>query len=214
MKHNNQLPNAHFHKHWQMRVKCWFDQPGRKKRRRLARMDKAVKAGVTPVSPLRPAVHCPTVQYNSKLRAGRGFTLEEIKAAGVSKRYARTIGISVDPRRRNHSLESLQLNTQRLKSYLSKLVVKPRNPSKPQKGEVTLAEWNAAISNTTPSELPIVQPVHHEAPRKVTDAEKNFSAFKTLRKAKTLARYQGRYEVKQKRKEAEAAGEEDLKKKK
>ena len=28
---------------------------------------------------LRPAVRCPTIKYNTKLRAGRGFTLEELK---------------------------------------------------------------------------------------------------------------------------------------
>ena len=27
MKHNNQLPNAHFRKDWQRFVKTWFDQP-------------------------------------------------------------------------------------------------------------------------------------------------------------------------------------------
>jgi large subunit ribosomal protein L13e len=32
-----------------------------------------------PAELLRPAVHCPTVKYNTRLRAGRGFTLEEIK---------------------------------------------------------------------------------------------------------------------------------------
>ena len=35
-----------------------------------------------------------------KQRAGRGFTLEEVKAAGLSKKFARTIGIAVDHRRR------------------------------------------------------------------------------------------------------------------
>ena len=39
-------------------------------------------------------------EYNVKQRAGRGFTLEEVKAAGLSKKFARTIGIAVDHRRR------------------------------------------------------------------------------------------------------------------
>ena len=30
------------------------------------------------------------VKYNVKVRAGKGFTLEELKAAGLSKKYAQT----------------------------------------------------------------------------------------------------------------------------
>ena len=79
MKHNNQLPNGHFHKDWQSRVKTWFDQPGRKKRRRIARTKKAVRIAPRPVELLRPAIKCPTIKYNTKLRTGRGFTLDELK---------------------------------------------------------------------------------------------------------------------------------------
>ena len=32
-----------------------------------------------PIGKLRPVVSCPTYKYNLKQRAGRGFTLEEIK---------------------------------------------------------------------------------------------------------------------------------------
>ena len=78
-RHNNQLPNAHFHKQWQLRVKTWFDQPGKKKSRRIARAAKAAKIAPRPLGLLRPAVHCPTIKYNVKTRAGRGFTLEELK---------------------------------------------------------------------------------------------------------------------------------------
>ena len=79
MKHNNQLPNVHFHKDWQLRVKTWFDQPGRKKRRRNNRISKAARIAPRPIELLRPAVRCPTLKYNTKLRAGRGFTLDELK---------------------------------------------------------------------------------------------------------------------------------------
>ena len=80
MKHNNQLPNAHFHKHWQRRVKTWFDQPGKKVARRQARLAKAQRIAPRPVDGLlRPAVRCQTVRYNTKVRAGRGFTLDELK---------------------------------------------------------------------------------------------------------------------------------------
>lgn len=81
MKHNNQLPNAHFRKHWQMRVRTWLDQAGRKKRRRTARIVKAQSMAPCPTEKLRPAVHCQTIKYNTRLRVGRGFTLEEVKVS-------------------------------------------------------------------------------------------------------------------------------------
>lgn len=33
-RHNNVVPNGHFKKKWQKMVKTWFNQPGRKLRRR------------------------------------------------------------------------------------------------------------------------------------------------------------------------------------
>ena len=50
---------------------------------------------------------------------------------------AQTIGISVDHRRKNKSLESLQRNVQRLKEYQSKLILFPIKSSKPRKGDAT-----------------------------------------------------------------------------
>jgi large subunit ribosomal protein L13e len=40
--------------------------------------------------------------------------LDEIKAAGLGSAFARSIGITVDHRRRNKSQESLDLNKRRL----------------------------------------------------------------------------------------------------
>jgi large subunit ribosomal protein L13e len=37
---NHALPNVHLAKDWQGRVKTWFEQPARKRRRRLAREKK------------------------------------------------------------------------------------------------------------------------------------------------------------------------------
>ncbi|XP_010550790.1 PREDICTED: 60S ribosomal protein L13-2-like [Tarenaya hassleriana] len=79
MKHNNVIPNGHFKKHWQNYVKTWFNQPARKTRRRIARQEKAVKIFPRPTAgPLRPVVRGQTLKYNMKVRAGRGFTLEEL----------------------------------------------------------------------------------------------------------------------------------------
>ena len=79
-KRNNMIPNGHFHKDWQRWVKTWFNQPARKIRRRKVRVEKARRIAPRPVGGrLRPLVHCPTFKYNSKIRFGRGFTLEELK---------------------------------------------------------------------------------------------------------------------------------------
>lgn len=78
-RRNGVVPNAHFKKHWERYVKTWFDQPGKKKRRRAKRLEKAKRLVPRPVKALRPIVRCPTLKYNTKVRAGRGFTIEELK---------------------------------------------------------------------------------------------------------------------------------------
>ena len=88
-KRNQMVPNAHFHKDWDRYVKTWFNQPARKERRRKARAAKSARVAPRPVKTLRPIVRCPTYKYNIKDRRGRGFTLEELKAAGVSKNMVR-----------------------------------------------------------------------------------------------------------------------------
>jgi large subunit ribosomal protein L13e len=80
VKHNNIIPNGHFHKQWQENVRTWFNQPGRKLRRRQARVQKAKAIFPRPVDgKLRPVVHAQTARYNMKVRLGRGFTLQELK---------------------------------------------------------------------------------------------------------------------------------------
>jgi len=190
-KRNNVIPNGHFHKDWQSYVKTWFNQPARKKRRHLKRLEKARKIAPRPAAgPLRPVVRCPTVRYHTKVRAGRGFTLEEIKRAGLNRGFARTIGISVDHRRKNRSLESLQQNVQRLKEYRSKLILFPLNAKKPAKGDSTAEELKLA-SQVVGTLMPIRQPSKKEKARVPTEDEKNFDAFTALRKARIDAKLVG-----------------------
>ena len=142
-------------------VKTWFNQPARKERRRAARIDKAARLAPRPASgPIRPIVHCTTRRYNTKLRAGRGFSHDELKAAGIYKKQAKTIGIAVDHRRRNKSVESLQVNAQRLKLYKSKLIVFPRKASKPKKGDSSVSLTNSPVqfppSSPQNSNVPIL----------------------------------------------------------
>merc|ERR1711988_487811 len=124
MKHNNQIHSVRkFRKYWQRYVKTWFDQPARKKRRRTVRAKKAAAVAPRPVAGcIRPLVHGATVKYNAKVRIGRGFSLAELKDAGIGKLEARSLGIAVDHRRRNRS-EGKQANLQRLKEYKANLVV-------------------------------------------------------------------------------------------
>lgn len=85
-KGNNMIPNAHFHKYWQRHVRTWFNQPARKQRRRQNRVKKARALFPRPASgPIRPIVRCPSIRYHTKLRAGRGFTLEEVKVSVFSR---------------------------------------------------------------------------------------------------------------------------------
>jgi len=129
VKHNNVIPNSHFHKKWQRRVKTWFDQPAKKVARRQHRKELVAKAAPRPVGYLRPVVHCQTQRYNMRVRAGRGFTLAELKAAGVARNDARSIGIAVDFRRRNKSQEALDANVARLRTYLDKVVWNEKKPT-------------------------------------------------------------------------------------
>ena len=79
VKHNNRIPNVHFHKDWDTRVKCFFNGPAKKKKRRERRLQKAKRLAPRPVGRLRPIVRCPTQKYNMKQRLGRGFTPDELK---------------------------------------------------------------------------------------------------------------------------------------
>lgn len=81
---------------------------------------------------------CSAVRCQALPHAGTARSLS-VQLAGINKRFARTIGISVDPRRRNKSTESLQANVQRLKEYRSKLILFPRKPSAPKKGDSSVS---------------------------------------------------------------------------
>lgn len=190
----------HFRKHWQERVKVHFDQAGKKASRRQSRLRKAAKESPKPVDTLKPVIRCPTIKYNRKLRAGRGFTLAELKAVGLTAKYARTIGISVDHRRVNRNQETFELNVKRLNDYKSNLVVFDKKITKEE-----IAKFNQATIST---EFPITQTSVESAPRKVEATEK--SAFRTLRLARSDKKYQG---VREKRAKEKAEAEEEKKKK-
>nr|ANM86182.1 60S ribosomal protein L13-1 [Stygiella incarcerata] len=181
VKHNNVVPNGHFSKQWMGRVKTWLDQPKRKETRRRLRAAKAAAIFPRPVKgAVRPLVQCPTVKYNLKERMGRGFTVEELKGAAIPLRYAQTIGIAIDRRRRNRSAERLTKNIQRLKEYMSRLVVYPLHGMKA--GDVEQMKG-------------VVMPIEKTVPEvefsAITDADKKFRAYDTLRMARVDAHLVG-----------------------
>merc|ERR1719491_2720254 len=184
VKHNNVIPNIHCHKKYlqssrgPLKVRLTLNQAPRKKARRLARAKKAAASFPAPVQKLRPIVHCQTQRYSAKVRLGRGFTLEELKAVKLNARYARTIGIAVDFRRQNKSEESLQLNVARLEEYKKNLVIVPKKS-------------NESYTQATGVIQPIVKAEEKIVCEAVTDELKSFKAFTTMRLARQETRVEG-----------------------
>ncbi|KAI0905385.1 60S ribosomal protein L13 [Ustulina deusta] len=186
IKGNQQIPHNHFRKAWQTRVKCHFDQAGQKSRRRDARRAKAAAVAPRPLDRLRPVVRCPTIKYNRRARAGRGFSLAELSAAGIPRRLAPTIGISVDHRRVNLSEESLAINVQRLKAYQARLIVFPRKTKGPSLDNVDTTRSIKSTFTIEPT-APGVSEVKKAAMPKGIEG----GAFRALRLARSEARLKG-----------------------
>lgn len=202
-RHNNLLHDNHFRKDWQRRVKVWFDQPGAKKSRRNARAAKAAALGMRPLHPLRPAVRCPTLKYNMKLRQGRGFTPEELKLAGIRKKEARSIGIPVDHRRKNKSEEGLQMNVDRLKAYRERVIVLPRRTKKTKGQKVDLS--GVPTTRETLAAFPIPPGVQPATTGTISEEDRKFHAYRTLRGSRGVHRHEGQRLARKAKAEEEAA---------
>jgi large subunit ribosomal protein L13e len=179
VKHNNIIPNIHCHKKYlqssrgPLKVRIALNQATRKKARRVKRAAKAAKTSPAPLSKLRPVVHCQTQRYSAKVRFGRGFTLEELKVAGLHPSYAQTVGIAVDHRRTNKSQESLDLNVARLTEYQTKLIILKKKESVPD----SVSQFKGVIQ-------PIAKPDDAIVMDTVTAEMKDFKAFSTMRAAR------------------------------
>ena len=190
VRHNNMLHNVHLKFHWADKVKTWYNQPGRKKRRRRLRARKAALNAPNPTHKLRPIVRGQTNKYNTKIKLGKGFTEKELKEAGIrGLSYARSLGIAVDLRRKDTSKETLDLNAGRIKEYISRMILYPRNEKKPDKKpqvpEATADKLNtpeAKVQNTLKSviELPKKEIGYCFAP--ITDEIKNKNVYQIQRK--------------------------------
>ena len=213
------------------------NQPGRKLRRRNARHVKAVAIAPRPVDKLRPVVRCPGIKYNRRVRAGRGFSLAELKVpipqqarrkasshlvkplltlrsqqqeAGIPRKLAPTSGISVDPRRANHSAEGRPANLDRLNAYRARLILFPRKSGQHKTLDASKEEVQAAeeehgkIIKNLGKVLPIENISKEEAVGEVDRddiGEGTEDAYATLRKARSDARLVG---VREKRAKAKA----------
>jgi len=209
VKHNNQVPNQHFHKDWQRYVRTWFNQPAKKVARRNARLAKAKQTAPRPIGQLRPIVRGQTNKYNGKVRAGRGFTLDELKAAKINKKEAPGFGIAVDHRRKSRNAEAMALNVDRLKAYRAKLVVFPRNSTSKRikKGDATKEQRKAVAKQASiDASFPATVKQTRVKARKITATERDATVTAVLRKARTDALLWGRREKREKDKAAAAAG--------
>jgi len=204
-KHNNVVPNSHFHKHWAERVRTWFDQPARKTRRRQKRAFKAARIFPKPVQGLlRPIVRCPTLKYNTKQRLGRGFSKQELKAAGIPKAQAQTIGISVDLRRKNKSEEGFQINVQLLKKYRANLILFPRKKGHPKPGDAA-APAIAKVEQLTKHQT--VPHLKEKAPKAKVITDRTTSAYCLLRRATKEERFVGKRKKRLEKQEAKKAAD-------
>lgn len=181
VKHNNQIPNIHCKKKYcessrgPLKVKLALNQATRKKSRRIQRAARAALKAPAPLEKLRPIVHCPTQKYSAKVRLGRGFTMEELKAAKLHPSYAQRIGIAIDWRRKNKSEETMATNIQRLEEYKEKLLIL-------KKGDTAPAQFKGTIQ---PIPKPSTEIVMESIP------QQEVSAYTTMRKARQETRIEG-----------------------
>ena len=111
-----------------------------------------------------------------------------IQAAGISRMYAPTIGISVDARRQNLSEEGLTVNVERLKAYMERLIVFPRRSGRVKKTDTPKDQHSAEtvlVVNPTIGLPKVVVPAFSEIAKSDMPAEASGGgAYKTLHKAR------------------------------
>ncbi|GKT27226.1 Ribosomal protein L13e like protein [Aduncisulcus paluster] len=179
MRHNNPLPLQHRPKCHGM-YKLWFNQAGRKARRRTTRQEKARAVFPRPVDgAVRPAVPGMTNLHNGKVRSGRGFTPAELKKCGLTAPYARTIGIAVDLRRTNKSEAVFERNVKRLQTYMDRLVIIKKGEDKKAFTQVRVA-------------LPVVREDRVFETREISDAEKKKCAYSITQGRRKMQKIRGR----------------------
>jgi large subunit ribosomal protein L13e len=125
---------------------------------------------------------------------------------------ARTIGISVDPRRQNLSEEGLKLNVERLQEFRKRLIVFPRRNGKTKQGDATAEDVKTAktaenIVRSAALALPIKNVIEFEEGA-IGNYKPTENAYRVLRDQRSHARYVG---VREKREKAKAEDSKDKK---
>lgn len=155
---------------------------------------------------------------NHKITQEHELTTIHTQEAGIPRKLAPTIGISVDPRRQTTSQEALALNVERLKSYKARLILFPRKAGQHKKLDSSAEDVKAAsdaknIVAKLSASLPIDSGVgikHGISEVKKSDLPKGEeSAYTKLRTARSEARLVG---VREKRAKAKAEAEDSKKK--
>lgn len=136
-----------------------------------------------------------------------------MQAAGIPRKLAPTIGISVDPRRQNLSEESLAANVERLKAFRERLILFPRKTKAPKKGDASAEEVKAAKeAGASVARSNAAFPIENKAvitEAKLSENPSEEAAYRKLRDARSEARLLGQRE---KRAKAKAEEKENAKK--
>lgn len=128
--------------------------------------------------------------------------------AKIPRKFALSVGIPVDHRRRNTSVESLQTNVARLTEYKSKLILFPRKAGKVKKGDsaadvTAAAKQLRSVASVFPIDTTPGRSIFTE--RAITEDEKSRNVFRELRIARADARNLGKREKRTKAKDEENA---------
>lgn len=180
-------------KHWiTQKVKCFFNVNGHKTVRANKRAERAAARSPAPLDLLRPTAKCCTRRYASKVRFGRGFSLEEIRAAGLTPAFARTVGIAVD-HRRHGSNQMEEANIQRLTTYKANLVLFPRVEGKAKKGEIADSTTRLDTpQNDVGRVLPLPPVKVRVGLAALTKDLKSKKVYRSIRQARIDRKYEGK----------------------
>lgn len=138
----------------------------------------------------------------------------ELQEAGIPKKLAPTVGISVDHRRTNYSKESLVANVARLKDYKARLILFPRKSGQFKKLDSSAEDVKAVKASLAEGKREgIVTRVEATFPidnlsagNAVTEVKRDSmpkgeeGAYRRLREARAEARHRGQREKRAKAK--------------
>ncbi|OIR58528.1 MAG: 60S ribosomal protein L13 [Amphiamblys sp. WSBS2006] len=172
MKGNNPIPTDYTKKEIHKTPKVIFNTKQRAEKKLKKKQLKIKRNAPRPADgQIRPIVRCPTTRYNMKTRLGRGFTQAELAAAGIPAKKAMKFEIAIDRRRKNYSLETLEVNKERLAKYMARLVLLTPKEAKEIRDSKKVSDVVGEEAMDATAE-----------PRKPTPEELEFQAYTTLKK--------------------------------